>query len=251
MLNKQKPYYLLVLLAICKQLAYCCASMHYTMIKLELVKQPVYLLTLTCKKLKTLQSVWYARIVRRIISVLVRTLLRKSLLQLINFNIVTPTGTGCIIITCHTPWKRFLVQWCLENKFALIVGGGIWKNRKRSIQNLGAGTIELRRLIRHLQLNGRVIIACDVSESFKTCPLNFLGKDTSISLFAERLATIAKVPIVTAIPVLNNNTIDFISGPVFQTCDLTSHSTVITPQIISFFEKQIECKPSIWPQYVK
>ncbi len=221
------------------------------MIQVGFLNAPVYIAKLPDKRLKTLHCIWHARLVRRIISFLVRTPLRRNILKLINFNIPMPKYQGCIIVTCHTPWKRLLTQWCLEKKFALLIGGGTWIDRRRIIQRQGAGLTELRELVKYLEFGGRVIMKVDVFNNLNNCPVKFLGNDHNASLFAERLAILTKVPILTVIPRLSNTTIEFTAGPQFHTDGLKSKSTIITTQIISFFDKEIENNPAIFSNYVK
>jgi hypothetical protein len=221
------------------------------MIKVGFLNAPVYIATLPHNRLKTLQCIWYTKLVRRIISFLVRTPVRKNILKLVNFNIALPRDQGCIIVICQTPWKRLLAQWCLEKKFALLIGGGKWTDQRRLIQRQGAGLTELRELIKYLQLGGRVIIKAEVFNNLNNCPVKFLGNNCNASLFAERLAILTKVPILTVIPKLSKTTIEFTAGPQFSTDDLKSKSTTITTQIISFFEKEIETNPVILSNYIK
>jgi len=245
------PLYLLWLLFSCKILSYFCASLNYLVLKIGFLNTPAYITKLQNKKSKTLQYIWYAKLARRTISFLVRTPLRKHIIKLVNFNISMPTDQGCIIVMCHTPWKRLLVHWCVEKRFALIVGGGKWDGRRRAFQRQGRGITELRSLVKHLQLGGRIITSADVFNNLSNCSVKFLGKDYNASLFAERLAMLTKVPIITVIPKLSNNVIEFITGPQFQAINLKLKSITITPQIISFFEKEIETNPATWSNYVK
>jgi hypothetical protein len=250
-MQDNKYSYLILLLIICRAISYLFAGMHYIMIRSGFFSAPVYIAKLPHKEFKTLHCIWYAKLVRRIISFLVRTPIRKNILKLINFNISIPEHQGCIIVTCHTPWKRLLVQWCLEKKFALLIGGGKWANRRRAIQRQGTGLTELRELVKYLQLQGRVIFAADVFNNLNNCPIKFLGNDYNASVFAERLAILTKVPIVTVIPRLSNTAIEFTAGPRFSTDGLNSNSTTITTQIFSFFEKEIENNPAVLSNYVK
>jgi hypothetical protein len=250
-MSNNKSLYLHFLLAICISISYFCTNLHYFVIKAGFWNYPEYIAKLPDKKLKTLHSVWYARCVRRAISFLVRSPLRKNILKLIDFNIPMPGDQGCIIVTCHTPWKRLLVQWCLENKFALLIGGGKWTDRRVIIQRKGRGITELRNLVKHLQLGGRVIIIADVFNNLKNCPVKFLGTDHNASLFPERFAILTKTPIITVIPKLSRTKIEFIAGPKFPIENLKSQSPSLTSQIISFLEREIESNPAIWPYYVK
>ena len=215
------------------------------MIKVGFLNAPVNIAKLPHERFKTLHYIWHAKLVRRIISFLVRTPLRRNILKLVNFNIPMPGDQGCIIVLCDTPWKRLLVQWCLEKKFALLIGGGKWTDQRRIIQRQGAGITELRELVKYLQLGGRVIIKAVVFNKKNDCPVKFLGKDHNASLFAERLAILTKIPILTVIPKLSDTTIEFTAGPQFSTDGLKSRSTAITTRIISFFEKESESNPAL------
>jgi hypothetical protein len=170
------------------------------MIATGLLKRPSYILKTSGTLFKNLYNIWYARVVRRMLSVFLRTPLRKSTLGLINFRIPVPADSGCVIVICHSPWKRILAQWCLENKFALIIGGGKWSHRKKLIQRKGAGITELRNIIRHLQQKGRVILAADFFNSLSNCPVKFLGNKYNASIVHTRLAILAKVPLIVVIP---------------------------------------------------
>lgn len=249
-MSNKKPSYLLLLFAICRYLSYFCASLHYAMIQVDFLNAPVYIVKLPDKRLKTLYCIWYSRLVRRILSCLIRTPIRKNILQLINFNIPIPADQGCIIVTCHSPWKKLLTHWCVEKKFALLIGGGKWTDRRRVIQRKGAGITELLDIVKYLQLSGRVITNADVFNNLNDCPVKFLGNDHNASLFTERLAILAKVPIITVIPKLSDTRIEFTVGPQFLANDSKSKSTTITAQIISFIESEIESNPSIWTYYV-
>lgn len=248
MLSK-KPYYLFLIFTICKGLSYFCAGIHYTFIKIRFLKNPIYISKLSHKKFYTFHCIWHTRFVKRTMSLLVRTPLRKNILRGIQFDISMPKYKGCIIMTCHTPWKRLLTQWCLEKKFALIIGGGKvvqW----RVVQRQGVGITELRELVNHLKLGGRVIIIIDAFNKLTNCPVRFLGNRLNASIFAERLAIITKVPILTVVPKLSNTSITFSAGPRFFTEGLKSKSNSITTQIISFFDKEIENNPAIFSNYV-
>ena len=207
------------------------------MLKAGFLNGPVNMGRLPLEGLKTLQGIWHAKIVRRVISFLVRTPVRRNILKLVNFNIPVPGDKGCIIVMCPTPWKRLLVQWCLEYKFALLIGGGKWTDQRRLIQRQGAGITELRELVNYLQHGGRVVIKALVFNKKSDCPVKFLGNHHNASLFAERLAILTKVPILPVIPRLSGTAIEFTAGPQFSTDGLKSGSARITTRVISFFEK--------------
>jgi hypothetical protein len=246
-----KPLYLRICLILCNVLSCFLAGIQYCMIAFGFLRKPVYILKTTGTLFKNLYNIWYARVVRRMLSALLRTPLRKSSLGLINFSIPVPVDSGCVIVICHSPWKRILTQWCLENKFALIIGGGKWSHRKKLIQRKGAGITELRNLIRHLQQKGRVILAADVFNSLNNCPVNFLGNKYNASIVHIRLAILAKVPLIVVVPKLKKTSLDFILGPQLRFSNLKSGYYKATRHILSFFEKEIEKDPTIWSSYVK
>ncbi len=250
-MSVSKPFYLRVCLTICSFLSCLCAGLLYGMITAGLLKVPVYILKSPETVFKKIYSIWYARIVRRMLSFFVRTPLRKSTLRLINFTLPVPSESGCVIVICHTPWKRILVQWCLENKFALIIGGGKWSHQKKFIQRKGAGFTELRNIIRHLQQKGRVILAADFFNGLSNCPVSFLGSKCNASIVHVRLAILAKVPLIVVIPKLNNTSIDFTIGPQLETNDLGLDCHKNIHYILSFLEKEIERNPAIWSPYTK
>ena len=245
-----KPVYLRICLMFCSFLAYSCAGVQYGMKSVGLLKFPLYLLKCPGTVFKSLYGIIYARIVRRVLSVLVRTPFRKSTLQLVNFTIPVPYDSGCIIAICHTPWKRILVQWCLENNFALIIGGGKWTRQKKIIQRKGAGIAELRSIVKYLQLKGRVILAADFFNGLNNCPVKFLGNDYNASIAHVRLAIMAKVPLIVVIPKLSNTSINFTIGPQFEYFNLRLDFDKTIQRILSFLEKEIEHDPSIWATYV-
>jgi hypothetical protein len=221
------------------------------MIKIHIFNAPVYIRKFKNNRYRTLCNIWHVRLVRRMISFLVRTPLRRDILQLIDLNIPIDRYQGCIIMMCHTPWKRLLTEWCLEKNFALIIGTVKRTDRRWAILREGAGSFELHELVKYLDRGGRVIVMADVFNNLKNCPLKFLGNDYNASVFAERLAILAKVPILTIIAKFSNARIEFAEGPRFFTEGLKSTSTKLTAEIISFFEKEIGNDPAIFEKYAK
>ena len=76
--------------------------MHYVMLKAGFLNGPVNMGRLPLEGLKTLQGIWHAKIVRRVISFLVRTPVRRNILKLVNFNIPIPAGQG--LYYCDVPY---------------------------------------------------------------------------------------------------------------------------------------------------
>lgn len=238
-------FYLRICLKFCLPLSYSCALFQHGMSAIVLRK-----VSLSLKfqgiGFKNLCEIWYARIVRRLLSVLVRTPLIKGILGLVEFNVPVPLDSGCVIVTCHTPWKRLLVQWCLENNFALVIGGGKWTHHARLIQRQGAGVTELRGIVKYLQQKGRVILAADFFNTLSDCPVSFIGNKYNASTLHVRLARMAGVPLMVVIPKLNGTSINFTIGPHFECTNLGLDVVNTTQSILSFLEKEIEGNPSIW-----
>jgi hypothetical protein len=249
-MQSRKPFYLNICITLCNLLSYVPSGIHYCMISAGLSKVPIYLLNVPEERYKYLRNIWYARIVRRMVSVLVRSPLRRSTLQLVNFNIPLPVNSSCIIVICHTPWKRLLVQWCLEKDFALIMSNSKLTHCRKLLQSQGAGFKELRNIVKYMRLNGRIILSADVFNNLNNCPVQFLGNHLNASLLPVRLARVAEVPLIVAIPTLRNGTINFIPGPQFDLKMIELNSCSIIQSIISFLETEIKKSPSIWPSFI-
>lgn len=213
---------------------------------------PFYILNGKSQLYKNLNQIWYTRLVRRVISVSVRSPLRLTTLRLVNFNVTIPPDSGCVIAICHTPWKRLLVQWCLENNFSLIIAGGKWTKQRERIQRQALGITDLRCIVKYLNQKGRIVIACDIFNNLNNCPVNFLGKHHNVSLLPARLARIAGVPLITAVPVLKKGHINFDGGPQFNPSNLDADPGDAMQKIVSFLETEIKNNPSVWlTAYVK
>lgn len=249
-MQTRNPFYLNICLVLCNLLSYLNAGINYYMISAGLLKVPLYLLNVPNERYKYLRNIWYTRIVRRMVSVLVRSPLRSSVLRIVNFSIPLPANSGCIIVICHTPWKRLLVQWCLEKKFACIISSYKLTRDEKLSQSQGAGFKELRNIVKFMRLNGRIVLVADVFNNLNNCPVQFLGNYRNVSLLPVRLARAAEVPLIVAIPTLRNGTINFIQGPQFDTKMTELNSCSIIQNIISFLEIEINKNPSIWPSNV-
>jgi len=243
-----KPFFLTCCIAVCRYLSLVAAAVHYGLLSAGLMKVPLYIAHSGQNAFKNLRNIWHTRLVRRVISVSVRSPLRTSTLRLVNSNVPLPPGTGCVIAICHTPWKRLLVQWCLENNIGLVVGNGNWSHRKGRIQKKGRGFSDLRDIVNHLRHNGRIVIAFDC---FSICPnqcrLKFLGNYHNMSTLPARLAAIAGVPLITAIPRLRNGMIHIDSGPRFGVNKPDSDPGDVMQRLVSFLESEIRTDPGIWP----
>jgi lauroyl/myristoyl acyltransferase len=118
---------------------------------------------------------------------------------------------------------------------------------KGCIQRQGRGFGELRDIVNHLKQNGRVIIAFDHFNNLTNCPVKFLGKSYNASLTPVRLAALAGVPLVAAIPVLRNGVINIDFGSHFNLRNLNSRSNDVMQNLILFLETQLKNNPGCWP----
>ena len=234
---------------VCKLLSYSCSVFHYFLIKLHIFDFSVFLRYTVKRKFKTLNSVWYAKNLRRLISFLIRTPFKRLVLDLINFNSIF-NEQGCIFVTCRTPQKRLLVQWCLKTKFRIVITHITYNDERRSIHRQGRGFTELRSLVKYLQQGGRIIALVDVFNNLNNCPITFMGRHHNISVFAERFASLAGVPILVNIPRLTDKGFDFISRPQFLNFGKQPKDTIVTMQILSFIEQEIIKNLSIWSKFV-
>ena len=206
-----KPLYLRILILICQILAAITAAVYYFLFRIRFLKISSVIINAPHGLYKNLREIWSVRLLRRTTSVLVRTPLRKHVLHLINFqaNSIVP---GSVIVSSHTPWARLLTQWCVENKYAMIVGWGPWPKRA-SIAKHATGIREVRNLANHLLSGGRIIIMADIFNELNNCPVKFFEKPCNASLFPLRLAKIANTSLVTVMPVLKDETVQIHKGP--------------------------------------
>lgn len=232
-------------------LSYVTAAVHYVMLNAGFLKYPPYLSNKAGQDYEILRLIWRARIFRSMLSLLVRSPFRKHMLKLIRFQAPLPVNSGCVIVICHTPWERLLKQWCLENNFGLAVTSGKLPGKKKQIMRNGKGYKELKDLANYLKQDGKIIITADTFNNLTDCPVKFLGETCNASLFPARLASLAKVPLIVAIPVLYQGAIHFISGPSFDFRRTKPNYSFTTKNILHFLEKQILNNPSIYPFYVK
>ena len=181
-LRKKRPRYLVVLLSLYGLLSSIIAFSHLFAIERKWAKIPSCFAETTDGPYFTIRKIWLARMLRRSLSLFLRTPLRNGYMSLINFNLILPQESGCIITICHTPWARLLAEWCRVNKFALVLVGGPWIKRTRRVNIPGGGLVGLRRLVQHLRSGGRVIVIGDNIGRSRCCSVNFLGKECMASI---------------------------------------------------------------------
>jgi Bacterial lipid A biosynthesis acyltransferase len=249
-MRTRPPIYLNISIFMCRSFSDLVAVLHYCILQIGVLKIPFCIRNAPGGVFKNLRNIWFSRIFRRMVSVLIRSPFRNKTLQLVNVDFPI-TNTGSVITMCHTPWSRLLAQWCHKNDFGLIITNSKWNQRTNSIRRTGKGIKELRYLIRYLRSGGRIIIMADVFNNLKNCSARFLERDCNVSLLPARLAKIAEVPLIAAIPELRNDTIHIYNGPGFDPKRTNPDPSGIMQIFMAFFEKEIRRNPSIWAGFVR
>jgi lauroyl/myristoyl acyltransferase len=249
-MNTPLPIFMRISSALCRFYSYIIAGIHYFAVRNRLLEIPGFIWEAPGGPYKNLQKIWFSRLLKKLVSLWVRSPLRNQALQLVKLDIPIPAGTGTIFVTCHTPWKRLLVNWFSENHYALIIDTGNSKQRTNRIKEKRKGYNELLHIIRHLQYGGRVIIAADVFNKSDNHPTEILGKPGNLSLLPARLARIAGVPLIAAVPQLQNGTIHIHAGPRYDDQILQSDMGTVMQNMLRFFEDEIKRDPSIWSYFV-
>lgn len=234
----------------CLLISHLIAVVHILVVQIGLLEIPDCVKQAPGGAHKNLQKIWFARLLKKIISIWVRSPLKTSALNLVHFDIPVPVGKGIVLVTCHTPWKRLLVRWFYENQHALIIDTGHSVKRKNRLKNLRKGHNELLHIVRYLRDGGRVIIAADVFNKSKDQPVEILGKPGNLSLLPVRLAMIAGVPLLAAVPILRDGRIDIQQGPLLDQRIHHSDMRNAMQILLGFFEFEIKKDPSIWSYFV-
>ena len=234
---------------LCRFHSHIIAAFHYSAARNSMIKIPGYIWEAPGGLYKNLQKIWFTRLLKKLVSLWVRSPLRSKALQLVHMDIPVPS-TGLIFVTCHTPWKRLLVQWFSENYYALIIDTGKSIQRRNRLKETRKGYNELQHIIRHLKNGGRVIIAADVFNKSDNHPTEILGKPGNLSLLPARLASIAGVPLMAAVPQFRNGAIHINAGPRYDNQIHQSDLGAVMQNLVCFFENEIKRDPSIWSYFV-
>ena len=244
------PVFLKLTLFSCRFLAFIIAGIHNMMYLAGLSGLPLAIQNAGDGTFNALQKIWLTRFMRRVISVSVRTPFRNQTLRIVDFRSPVP-HSGCVIATCHSPWSRLLVQWCLENHFALIiVTGSTWVSRAKTVNRYGRGYPELHEIVNHLRNGGRLILTADAFIDSKTCMINFFDKICHVSLTPYRLAKLACVPLVGVAPRLSGQYIRVHEFVRFYPGNGKSNGNEVMQSLLSSFEKEIMKSPEAWSTFV-
>jgi hypothetical protein len=198
---------------------------------------------------KTMHKIWFARMMRRSLSLILRTPLRPEVLGLVN-NKLSLEKYGYVISIPHTPWAKLLAEWCRSNDFALVFAGGPWIKRTGHVNVPGAGFSGIRKVVSHLRAKGRVVIIGDNENKSRCCHVSYLGKDCNASLLPVRLAALALVPIITVIPTFENNCVNLRNGPIIEIDETNLNKQKGLQKIFSYFETNFCASPSLYPKYI-
>lgn len=237
-------------MSLCRLLSILPATLHYIAIKAVILDIPITIGEAPGGLYKNILKIWSARLLKKLVSILVRSPFREHAFCLVNFDFEVPVGKGLIYVTCHTPWKRLLVSWFFENQYALIIDTGNSIKRRVRLRNTRKGYNELIHVIRHLRHGGRVVIAADTFDKSTGLPAQILGKPGNLSLLPARLAMIARVPLFTAVPQLRNDGIHIYPGPRFDAPVGKTEMNQLMQNILGFFENEIKKDPSVWSYFV-
>jgi len=199
---------------------------------------------------KNLQKIWNARLLKKAVSVLVRSPLRLKTIQLINLAFLLPVHSGSVIVTCHTPWKRLIVQWLSENKYGILIDSGESAKRAKYFRTKRNNYNEFLGIVRHLRNGGHIIIAADVFDQSTNCPACIMGKYGNLSLLPARLARLADVPMITVIPALRNGSIQLAEGVRLNMKISESDTIPVMQKFLAHFENEIKTDPSVWSYFV-
>lgn len=244
------PVFIQILFKSCVALSKIMGGMHMVLVQMNIFKIHVSIQCSVAGVRKQLQHIWLTRLMRRIISVLVRSPFRKEVLKLVDFP-APESSSGCVITACHSPWSRLLVQWNLEHDFALIiVTGDTWVNRAKHVNRKGRGIPELREIITHLRTGGRLILTADAFIESKTCTIDFFGKTSHVSQTPYRLAKMANVPLVAVAPILINGKIRVHERLRFYPGQTDFSACQTMQSLLAFYEREINKFPEIWSTFV-
>jgi hypothetical protein len=249
-MKKSRPFYVNICIFLCRFFSFLLAGIHFAAVQVLYLKIPACLRHAPGGIYKNLQKIWFARLLKKWISLWVRSPFRDHVLRLVRLDFDMPASGGLVFATCHTPWKRLLVKWFSENHYILIIDTAKSRERNSRIRKQRKGHNELSHIIRHLRSGGRVIIAADVFNQSTDHPTEILGKPGNLSLLPARLARIAGVPLMAALPRLCNGMIHISAGPIFDREIRQAEMGNLMKNLLAYFENEIRKDPSIWSYFV-
>lgn len=248
-LNHSQPLYLLFLIHLFVILSSFIVFFHTLFIKIKWVKISNIISQSPVGFKKTLQKIWFIRMMRRSLSLILRTPLRSKVLKLVNNKLILPES-GCIIAIPHTPWAKLLAEWCRSKNFALVFAGGPWIKRTGNVNVPGVGISGIRKVISHLRSKEFVVVIGDNENRSRCCHVSYLGKECNASLLPVRLAALARVSIVTVIPIFQDRRVNLQNGLIIKAEDVLENKQKAMQKMFSYFEKKINNSPSIYSPFI-
>jgi hypothetical protein len=233
------------LLTACHVFAGVIAGVHLLLKLMRVTRMPTVLAECSAGPMGVLREIWFGRVARDLISLALRSPLRDAAIRLVCAGPSIQATGACVLAVCHTPWQRLLANWCQHHHFALIPSAAKWA-RHAGHAHVPWKYSGLRRLARHLRAGGRVVVIADSFEVPGGVVLNFLGRKRMASRLAARLAELANVPLVAAIPAYRDGRVRFDVGATFATGKDPLSSLGLTTQLVAYVEKEIRRKPEVW-----
>lgn len=244
-----QPLYLLLPIQLLNTLSIVIAFFHVFLIKRRWAKISDIIFNSPEGYKKILQKIWFTRMMRRLLSLTLRTPFRSKAIKLVNNNLTLPEF-GCIIAIPHTPWAKLLAEWCRSNNFAMVFAGGPWIKRTGHLNVSNASLFQIRKLVSHLNSKKFVVIIGDNENRSRCCHVSYLGKKCNASLLPVRLAALTNVSIVTVIPTFSNMQINLQNGTTIEADAIIANKQDAVQKIFSYYESEIYASPSIYYPYI-
>ena len=236
------------ILVACRLLSVPFATVHCCLVQVHWQELPICIALCRDGVYATLCDIWATRFVREAVTGLLKTPLRAATLILVDAKHLPAGPGGCVIAVCHSPWFRWLAEWCRDRNAARVVAGDSWIWRTRGVNVLG-GYHNVRALVEHLRSGGRAIVVADVFGDAHECEVRFLGVTRRVSLLPARLAALAGVPLVTLLPTRFAHRVRLECGPSFHV--VNGNQDEVMRAMLAFYEREIRRRPALWSHAAK
>lgn len=240
-----RPFCVCSLFAGCRVCAALVAALHSLLVRCRLADVSPLISAAPAGRARTLRDIWFARLARESLVLILRTFLRQAALDRVTYALPPSHESGCVIAVFHMPWARLLASWCCDSDLALIVAGDVWVRRAGGSVVPG-GVAGLRRVIRHLRAGGRVVVMADFPRARRGCTIRFLGQPWHASTFPARLAACAGVPLLAWNPSFDRGRLHLDPGPAFAVGSLSEEQEAVTRSVLAYFERTIRERPALW-----
>lgn len=243
------PIYLVFPLQVLKVLSCYISMFHLRLIKIRNNKISRTILDSPSGLKNTLKDIWFARLLRRSLSLITRTPLKFEVLKLVDNQLKLPSS-GCVIAIPHTVWARLLAAWCRSNEYALVFAGGPWVQRTGHVNVPGRSVTGICQVVTHLKSNGIVVVISDNQNRQCFHKLSYLNKSYKASLLPVRLASLARVPIITVIPKFKENHIVLNNGIEINKDIILHDKKRAIEKIFNHFKMEIIADPSLYAGFI-